>query len=131
MATKTVLDDRQQAGIEELAVRDVDIYTDCAVVRPLPLPDLATHLVDDPVPERDDETDVFNIRQEVRRRHETAFRVPPTHERLESIGAFGLETDDRLVMDLELLLIECQAKLRLHSQPCNCVRPHRDLEHCG
>ena len=104
---------REQARVPELAVGHV--HRDVGD-RGTPRGELPADLVDDPVAERDDQAGLGHRRQELAREQETAFRVAPAHERFEPVGAAADEVDDRLVVHLELLLVQGAADVCIQVQ---------------
>src|SRR4029079_15728031 len=69
--------------------------------------ELVARLLEHPAAERDDEPALLRDRDEVVRRHDAAGRVRPPEERLGPDDGAGLQVDDRLVVEDELLLDTC------------------------
>src|SRR6185312_9802935 len=64
---------------------------------------LTTALAQDPSADRHDETGLLGERDELVRGDETALGVAPAQQRLDARRAAVAETDDRLVVQLELV----------------------------
>ena len=79
-----------------------------------PSGDLAARLAKDPAADRQDRAVLFGDLDEVARRHEAALRVLPAHEGLDAREPAGLEVDDRLVAEVQL--VELDGLLELHRE---------------
>ena len=68
---------------------------------------------DHPGADRDDQAGVLGHGHEVCRRNQTELGMPPAQQCLERADAVLLEVEQRLVDQLELASLQCQAQIRL------------------
>ena len=78
----------------------------------LQAPELLAGLLEHPLPERDDQAGVLGERDEHVRRQHALHGVVPADERLDAGDAAGLERDDRLVEQTELVRSRCRGRGR-------------------
>ena len=99
---------RDELVPDQLASRDVHPHGEGLVVgsRQLPAPRVAARLVQNPLPDRDDQTGLLGERDEVGRRQEAAVRVLPAHEGLHAHDRAGFHRDLGLEVDPELLTLD-------------------------
>ena len=93
-----------------------------------PFGGLPARLMQNPFPDRHDQTVLFGHRDELAGRHIAAFGMPPTQKRLERIHPPVGRRDDRLKMEFELLLGERDPQIVLHLAARANLFVHRRLE---
>ena len=84
--------------------------------------------LEDPPAERDDEPVGLGDRDEAVGRQASAHRVLPADEGLDAEDAPGLEVDDRLVLEEQLVALQRQAELAAELQALDELLAHRRLE---
>ena len=107
--------------IVEVLDREVHRYGERSAV---PSPDirLEERLSKDPERETADEARGLHLRDELERRYETALRVPPPHQRLDSGQLSARHLDHRLEVQDELVVRDGALQLEaLHSCPSQSV----------
>ena len=101
---------------------------------------LASDLLDDPVADRLDQTDLLGRGDEVTGGDQAAARVRPTDQRLDPDHLGLVQVDDRLVVQLPVLLLDRLAKpgrqrragsSRRRSPPCGTAMPPGPCACCG
>ncbi len=95
-----------EVGIHELPGGDVDADHDRGGAVVAPLARLRTRLLEDPGAHRRDQPGLLGERDEVQRRHQAVPGPLPAHQRLGGDDRAGLEVDDRLVVDHQLVALE-------------------------
>ena len=95
----------------------------------LPGVHLAAGLADHPEVERDDQAGLLGGGDELRRRDQPALGVLPADQRLEARDPTGIELDDRLVGDPELVALDRAAKVGLQPEATKDAGVHRLVKH--
>ena len=123
-------DELDEAGVGQLAVRDVDRHRDVLAARVLaPDRELAAGLVEHEAPERQDQPGLVGDRHELARLDHLAGAVGPAAERLEARDGAGRSLDHRLVEHPQLAAVERVAQAGLELEPLHHPRVHRLVEH--
>jgi hypothetical protein len=78
---------------------------------------LPAGLAQHPAADRHDQAGLLGERDELERRHEPALGVVPAHERLDAGDPAVVELDDRLVVELELAVLERALQVGLELEP--------------
>ena len=120
-----------QSGLLELGARDVHPDAQArvsGVLRP-PQRTLMAGLAEDPPAQLADQTALLRERNEVLGHHDTASRMVPADERLDSGHPAVEEAEDRLIDHRELLALERPLQVHLELQALDDRRVHARLVH--
>ena len=117
-------------GVLQLARREVDGHVARRIVRVLAaqLGREAARLLQHPAADRHDQPGLLRERDEVERGHEATRRVVPADERLEPADVAVRELDHRLVVELELVVVERALQVGLELEPADRGLVHLGLE---
>ena len=108
---KRVADRAEQVGATELRRRQVHRDAD----RVGPYRRVLAGLLNGPLPHCHDEARLLRQRDELHRRDQPLARVAPSHQRFAAMRGAGLGINDRLVVQLELPLLERVGEIALES----------------
>src|SRR6266508_4814399 len=90
---------------------------------------LTAGLLQDPAADGDDLPSLLSERDEVEGRNRAARRVHPPEQRLHAVIGLQVETNDGLIVDLELVQLERALQFRLELEPLDHPLVHRGLKH--
>ena len=118
-----------QRGLGELASGQVDGQAR-EVDRGVggPARELAAGLAQHPAPERHDQPALLGDRDERAREHDPLLRVAPAHQRLDGDDPALVEVDERLVVELELVVVERAAQVLLELEALHHAPAHAAVE---
>ena len=117
----------REVGIRELAGRDVDAHVQVRGAGPVVLPaaQLRAGGLEDPAADRDDVPVGLGERDEAVGRQAPARRVLPADQRLDAGDPPGVELDERLVLEEQLVALHRQAELAAELHALHELRAHR------
>ena len=100
-----------------------------AVLAGVPARRVATGVLEDLPPERDDQAGLLGDRDELARAEQPALGMIPAGQRLDAVHGAAPERHDRLVVDDDLVLLDRASEIVLDSAALDQPRPHRRVEH--
>ena len=122
-----IRDNARQAGIAQLARRDVDADVERLVGR-APLRGCRARGTQHPFAERDNQRRLLGERYELARRQDSEPRVLPAHERLEPDDVERRQRDDGLELEQQLVVLDRSFELASQLQLRVRVPSHRLVE---
>ncbi len=125
---RELLDRLRQIGALQLNRRDVDRDRHRRAPALAPANQILHDTLQDEVAYRHDETRFLGHGDKALGGHEAMCRVLPPQQRLHSEHVVGLDIDDRLIVNVELVVLHGHAQARLDRHPLLQLAVHRGVE---